>query len=167
MIIPHGGAVVGPPGRPGLEMDGTLQVWNSVSAANWLGTRDDQQLMALRGYNASLSGTQQAVNVLVYGSAMHVLPRRMAVANTLAQQEQPIAAFDSKTGAVDSAWMMALLTRTHTNTHNWELCAAAQYTRLIGFLEDTRRFRVDGKEFRVWKLKFTGLTQKLQVDPAL
>ena len=77
VIIPHGGAVVGPPGRPGLEMDGTLQVWNSVSAANWLGTRDDQQLMALRGYNASLSGTQQAVNVLVYGSAMHVLPRRM------------------------------------------------------------------------------------------
>ena len=33
----------------------------------------------------------QAVNVLVYGSATHVLPRRMAVAETLAQQEQPVA----------------------------------------------------------------------------
>eukprot|EP01050_Picozoa_sp_SAG11_P047238 SAG11_NODE_24631_length_370_cov_1.132841_1_plen_122_part_11 len=104
--------------------------------------------MALRAYNSTLSGKQQAVNLLVYGSAMHVLPRRMAVANTLAQQEQPEAAFDN--GTVNSEWMKALLIKTHTNTHNWELCSAPQYTALISFLEDTKSFQVDGTQFRVW-----------------
>jgi hypothetical protein len=64
-------------------MDGILHVWKAVTAGNWLGTRADQQLLALRAYNATLSGNQLSVNVLVYGSAMHVLPRRLAVAKTL------------------------------------------------------------------------------------
>ena len=73
-------------------MDGTSQLWKSATAANWLGSdRGDQQLLALRAYNSTLSGKQQAVNVLVYGSATHVLPRRTAVMGTLAQQEQPTA----------------------------------------------------------------------------
>ena len=67
-----------------MEMDGIKQVWKTVGSASWLGGSGDQ-VLALREYNATLSGKQQAVNVLVYGSAMHVLPRRMAVANTLAQ----------------------------------------------------------------------------------
>ena len=95
------------------------------------------------------SGRQQAVNVLVYGSATHVLPRRMAVAGTLAQQEQPEAAMQ-KDGTLNAEWMKTLLTHTHTNTHNWELCAAPQYTQLIGFLEATKTFQVDGRQFRVW-----------------
>ena len=82
-VIPPIGTVEAPLGRPGVEMDGTLHVWKAVTVGNWLGTRADQQLLALRAYNATLSGNQLSVNVLVYGSAMHVLPRRLAVANTL------------------------------------------------------------------------------------
>ena len=127
-----------------MEMDGTAQVWKSTTALNWLGgDRDDQQLIALRSYNATLSGKQQAVNILVYGSATHVLPRRMAVMGTLAQQEQPAAAFQN--GTVNVEWMKTLLTHTHTNTHNWELCAAPQYTQLVDFLEATKTFQVDGR----------------------
>jgi len=97
VVLPHGGTVLGPRGRQGLEMDGTSQLWKSATAANWLGSdRGDQQLMALRAYNSTLSGKQQAVNVLVYGSATHVLPRRTAVMGTLAQQEQPTAGADGK-----------------------------------------------------------------------
>ena len=140
--------MLGPEGRPGLEMDGTRQVWKYVTSANWLGTRDDQQLMGLREYNASLSGTQQAVNLLLYGSAMHVLPRRLAVAGTLAQQEQPVAAIHN--GIVNTQFMKALLTRTHTSSHNWELCVQDQYSQLISMLEDTAAFLVDGRQFRMW-----------------
>ena len=148
VVLPHAGAVLGPAGRPGMEMDRTEQVWKSVTSSNWLGSdQGDQQLMALRAYNATLSGKQQAVNVLVYGSATHVLPRRLAVTGTLAQQEQPAGAIEN--GTVNIEWMKTLLTHTHTNTHNWELCAASQYTQLIGFLEATQTFQVDGRQFRV------------------
>ena len=107
-------------------------------------------------YNYTLSGTQQMVNVLVFGSATHVLPRRMAVANTLAQQEQGASEaitscpnrtfFHQKAGCgtdatINTTWMKALLTRTHTNTHNWELCSQKQYTQLIGWLEATKSFQ--------------------------
>jgi hypothetical protein len=201
VVLPHGGTVLGPRGRQGLEMDGTSQLWKSATAANWLGNdRGDQQLMALRAYNSTLSGKQQAVNVLVYGSATHVLPRRTAVMGTLAQQEQPTAGADGKhqplpfnlpsvcpepvlsnrrigfrsyaktqnsyylatqsgrvfpaammpNGSLNVEWMKTLLTHTHTNTHNWELCGSSQYTELIGFLEATKAFQVDGRQFRMW-----------------
>jgi hypothetical protein len=33
---------------------------------------------------------------------------------------------------------------------NWCVCYSTQYTQLISFLESTRSFAVDGKQFRVW-----------------
>ena len=94
-----------------------------------------------------------------------------------------VAAFEN--GTINSAWMKALLTHTHTNTHNWALCSAAgeamsfpclfrvfslrfhclslpfakvllspEYSQLIGFLEDTKDFAVDGRKFGTWTLPF-------------
>eukprot|EP00664_Eupelagonemidae_sp_cell27_P009620 gene9620-8853_t len=37
-------------------MDGIKQVWRSVGSAGWLGGGPGAQLLALRAYNASLSG---------------------------------------------------------------------------------------------------------------
>ena len=36
------------------------------------------------------------------------------------------------------------------NSINWCVCYSTQYTQLISFLESTRSFAVDGKQFRVW-----------------
>ena len=136
-VNPHGGEVEGPSGRPGVEMDGTMQVWRHIAVGNWLGDAD-QQMLALRAYNESLSGTQLPVNLLVYGSAMHVLPRRFAVADTLVrpthrsvgidhilttkgrlrvqgQQEVPAASLQTGVG-VNSTWLKTLLAHTHSNT---------------------------------------------------
>ena len=33
---------------------------------------------------------------------------------------------------------------------NWCVCYTTQYTQLISFLESTRSFTVDGKQFRIW-----------------
>eukprot|EP01047_Picozoa_sp_COSAG01_P012147 COSAG01_NODE_541_length_15735_cov_4.534088_10_plen_512_part_00 len=79
--LPHVGAVLGPPGRPGMEMDGMKQEWRSICTTTWLSGAVGQQLLALRAYSATLSGRQQAVNVLLFGSAMHVLPRRICFTN--------------------------------------------------------------------------------------
>jgi len=136
-VDPHGGKVEGPSGRPGVEMDGTMQVWKHIAVGDWLGDAD-QQLLALRAYNESLSGAQLSVNLLVYGSAMHVLPRRLAVADTLVspthrfvgivdhilttkglhvqgQQEVPAASLQTGVG-VNATWLKTLLAHTHSNT---------------------------------------------------
>ena len=147
--VPHLGTVLGPAGKPGVEMDGIKQIWKHVSSASWLGGSDDQQLLALRSYNASLSGTQQACNVLIFGSAMHVLPRRMAVSNTLAQEET-WGPLKSSNGSLNIDALRAVMTKTHTNTHNPEVCAADDWTQLITELIETKDFFVDGHQFRLW-----------------
>ena len=146
--VPPLGTVLGPAGKPGVEMDGIEQIWKHVSSASWLGGSDGQ-LLALRSYNASLSGTQQACNVLIFGSAMHVLPRRMAVSNTLAQEETwgPLL---SSNGSLDIHALQAVMTKTHTNTHNPAVCAADDWTQLITELIETKDFFVDGHQFRLW-----------------
>lgn len=43
VVVPNTGSVLGRPGRPGLEMDGTAQVWKSITALNWLTSVRDRK----------------------------------------------------------------------------------------------------------------------------
>ena len=46
--------------------------------------------------------------------------------------------------------LKAVMTKTHTNTHNPLVCTAADYTQFVTELIETRDFHVDGRQFRLW-----------------
>jgi hypothetical protein len=144
-----GGLVMGSMG----DFDGTAQTWAGFSAVRWL-DGPGQQLVALRRYDAKLSGMQQAVNVLVFGAPRLVLPRRAALIHTLGQQElssaQAFLNFSSDVDKFNVTYVKGLMTETHTNTHLSEVCAHGTYTNLISLLGNTTGFQVDSKQFRVW-----------------
>ena len=102
------------------DFDGIAQTWAGLSAVRWLDAAGSQ-LVALRRYDARLSGSQQAVNALVYGAPRLVLPRRAALLHTLGQQESSSAQnflnFSSDVDEFNVTYIKGLMTETHTNTH--------------------------------------------------
>lgn len=133
------------------EFDGMSQRWLSFGATRWL-NGSGSQLVALRAYDPALSGREQAVNVLVYGSASHVLPRRAALVHTLGQQElnERFLNFSSDVDKFNTSYFLGLMSETHTNSHLFEVCQQRTYTNLISLLANSSNFAVDGMQFRVW-----------------
>ena len=102
------------------DFDGIAQTWAGLSAVRWLDA-PGSRLVALRRYDARLSGSQQAVNALVYGAPRLVLPRRATLLHTLGQQESSSAQnflnFSSDVDKYNVTYIKGLMTETHTNTH--------------------------------------------------
>jgi hypothetical protein len=46
--------------------------------------------------------------------------------------------------------LMDQLSKTHTNTYEWDLMFPGDYPRLVEFLEATKHFLVDGKQLQIW-----------------
>jgi hypothetical protein len=146
------------------EMDGAAQRWVGLSAAAWLlppaggGQQQqlgDTQLLAMRQFSPQLSGTQQAVNLLVYGSATRALPRQRALEGTRSQSELNGGNIEFLNISYDVdqfnvTYFKALLAETHTNSFNHELCEQSTYTNLLSILGNTTDFKVDRRQFRVW-----------------
>ena len=133
------------------EFDGISQHWLSFGATRWL-NGSGSQLIALRAYNPALSGREQAVNVLVYGSAAHVLPRRAKLGHTLGQQElnERFLNFSSDVNKFNTSYFLELVRETHTNSHLFTVCQQRTYTNLISLLANSSNFAVDGMQFRIW-----------------
>ena len=121
------------------DMDGSAQRWVGFGAAQWLPATSgasDSQLVGLRRFDPNLSGTQQAVNLLVFGSSARALPRQAAMAGTRAQSELnggniKFLNISADVNTLNTTYLKALMTETHTNTFTVEVCEPDTYGKQL------------------------------------
>jgi hypothetical protein len=124
------------------------QYWRGLTATDWLGM--DQGAAELVAVRAATDPYR--ADLFVYGNRFHRVSRDTGLLGTRAQFDEfrlPLnASADQVRNLLDS--MKRMLTDTHTNTLNWMLAEAGDYTSLVRFLQASKDFAVDGRHLRVW-----------------
>lgn len=166
-LLPSGALVVGK--TTALEAN-PAYAWKTAAVGGWLLSGDYRSgLLALRAYNESLSGSEFAVNVLLYGAPSALEIRRQAIEGTLGQQGLT-SILNLSTAHFNASLMKAQLLTTYTNTHNFELCHSHDYQSFITLLNATRGWAVAGRQFRMWAELLPpseAIGDKCQVPPDL
>lgn len=114
------------------------QPWKGLIATDWLpNDHGASELVAVRAANG-----KHRADLFVYGNPFHRVASNSALERTKAEFDHDMNApvEDLKNRFSD----------THTNTLNWLLYAAGHYDKLVEFLQATKDFCVDGRQFRVW-----------------
>ena len=129
-----------------------LQEWSGIACGRWLNAASggaDDQLLALRAYNKTLSGTF-AYNVLVYGNALHFEQRRTSMEGVLGTQEwTTYLNVSTGPGLFNTTYAKELFTRTSVNFYTYYVCHHQMYDNFLALLRDTEGFLVNGRQLRV------------------
>ena len=161
-------------------LDDANRRWHGAAAGAWMASSasggtalpHEQQLLASRVEDSSLSGPDFGVATLLFGRPEHLELRRASVRGSLGASEFKVTFNDSGlnvgnlTAPVDAARLRSLLTDAHVNMIEWPVCDCAYehwklgsscsamygYEGLVRFLDATRDFRVAGRQFRLWML---------------
>lgn len=125
-----------------LEPGGT---WSGLAATDWLGgDQGADELILTRG----VSGTYRE-NVFVYGDPFHRISRDSAITGAKLTFDE-LASSPTGYSTYSTDQLKLWLRQTHSDTFNWLLQHAGDYTNLVQFLAATKNWGVDGKQLRVW-----------------
>jgi hypothetical protein len=124
------------------------QDWRGLAATNWL-SADASQLIAIRAAHGDYH-----TSLFVYGDPFYRFARDTALDGTkgawqIFSPENPVPSPNPKF-PIPNDMLIKVLSKTHTNTYNWDLMFRGDYLRLVEFLDATKGLLIDGRQLRVW-----------------